>query len=376
MAALPYPNELKALTSLRFFAAFWVLLYHFKDHLGFNLGQIGLIADGWLGVDLFFMLSGFILAHVYLGQAERGRFRYAHFLQNRLARIYPMHLAALAAMLALYALAHATGAGIGDPNAFRLADLPAHLLLIHAWGATAQVGWNFPSWSISAEWGAYLLFPLAAGLALRARTRPGLMLGAALALCLAAYAVLDGLHAQLPFLGRGFAEMTAQIGLLRIVPTFFAGVCLYAFGKARTLPARAAWPLALIAAGWIAIVSSFALWEGLAWPALAALILALAETARRGREGFMGARALVLLGAASYALYMIHLPIDIVYFHALEIVGIDANAGFPVRLAALAGVFIVAIAASLFAYAWFEEPARRWVRALPGLPRPRLAASR
>ena len=70
MPAFAYPQELKPLTSLRFIAAFWVLLYHFKDHLGLDLGRFGLVAHGYLGVDLFFILSGFILAHVYLGEVE------------------------------------------------------------------------------------------------------------------------------------------------------------------------------------------------------------------------------------------------------------------------------------------------------------------
>src|SRR5690554_6456686 len=99
MAVIPYPHELKPLTSLRFLAAFWVLLYHFKDHLGLGLRQFGLVADGYLGVDLFFTLSGFILAHVYLQSLEGGRFGYGGFLKNRIARVYPMHLAALAAMI-------------------------------------------------------------------------------------------------------------------------------------------------------------------------------------------------------------------------------------------------------------------------------------
>ena len=99
MAASPYPQDLKPLTSLRFIAAFWVLLYHFKDHLGLDLGRFGLVAHGYLGVDLFFTLSGFILAHVYLTGLEAGEFGYGGFLKNRIARVYPMHLAALAATL-------------------------------------------------------------------------------------------------------------------------------------------------------------------------------------------------------------------------------------------------------------------------------------
>src|SRR5215468_10370217 len=92
-----YPGHIKPLTSLRFIAAIWVLLYHFRDHLGLDLGRIGLVANGYLGVDLFFTLSGFILAHVYLGEVESGRFAYGRFLRNRIARIYPMHVAALVA---------------------------------------------------------------------------------------------------------------------------------------------------------------------------------------------------------------------------------------------------------------------------------------
>ena len=167
MTSLAYPQELKPLTSLRFIAAFWVLLYHFKDHLGLGMGQFGLVADGYLGVDLFFTLSGFILAHVYLSHLEGGRFGYGGFLKNRIARVYPMHLAALGAMLVLFAGAAILGVGESNPDAFRLSDLPAHLLMIHAWGATPSVGWNFPSWSISAEWLAYLLFPIVAGVVKR-----------------------------------------------------------------------------------------------------------------------------------------------------------------------------------------------------------------
>ncbi|MCA8886093.1 MAG: acyltransferase, partial [Hyphomonadaceae bacterium] len=212
MTALAYPQELKPLTSLRFIAAFWVLLYHFKDHLGLGMGQFGLVADGYLGVDLFFTLSGFILAHVYLTSVEDGRFGYGGFLKNRIARVYPMHLAALGAMLVLFAGAAVLGVGESNPDAFRLSDLPAHLLMIHAWGTTPTVGWNFPSWSISAEWLAYLLFPLVAGLVLKAKRWSGAFATGALAFCLLSFWALDNLSAVFPGVGQNFSQMTAQIG--------------------------------------------------------------------------------------------------------------------------------------------------------------------
>jgi peptidoglycan/LPS O-acetylase OafA/YrhL len=379
MTALAYPQELKPLTSLRFLAAFWVLLYHFKDHLGLGLGRWGLIADGYLGVDLFFALSGFILAHVYLTSLEGGRFGYGGFLKNRIARVYPMHLAALAAMIVLFAGATAMGAGVGSPDAFKWSDLPAHLFMVHAWGTTAAVGWNFPSWSISAEWAAYLLFPLIAMLVLKVQRWAALFAAAALALCLLSFVALDNLNAVLPGVGQNFSQMTAQIGALRILPSFLLGVALYAFGRATPAPKSWAWPIVAVSAGWIVAVTSFGWWEGLVWFGLAGLLYGLAETSRHGVDAPMSSRAFVFLGAASYALYMIHLPIDIVWFHALERVGVTETSDLMVRIGAVVGVFVACVAASALAYLCIEEPARNFIRKFEWpkpSPAPRPSAAR
>lgn len=360
-AAFPYPQDIKPLTSLRFLAAIWVLLFHFRDHLGLDLGRWGFVAEGYLGVDLFFTLSGFILAHVYLASLEGGRFGYGGFLKNRLARVYPMHLAALGAMIALFALASLTGAGVGAAEAFKLSDLPAHLLMIHAWGTTAAVGWNFPSWSISAEWAAYLLFPLIAGLVLKARHSAAMAAGA-LALCLASFAALDHLHLALPWVGRDFSQMTAQIGALRILPSFLFGVALYAFARTHAAPKRWAWPMVIASGVWILAVTSLGWWPALAWFGFAGLLYGLGETSRHGVDAPMGGRAFVFLGAASYALYMLHLPVDIVWFHALERLGVTEASDLALRIGALTGVFAACIAASIVAYLMIEATARDWLR--------------
>ncbi|MBK8542821.1 MAG: acyltransferase [Caulobacteraceae bacterium] len=373
MTSLAYPQELKPLTSLRFIAAFWVLLYHFKDHLGLGMGQFGLVADGYLGVDLFFTLSGFILAHVYLTSLEGGQFGYGGFLKNRIARVYPMHLAALGAMLVLLAGAAILGVGESNPDAFRLSDLPAHLFMVHAWGTTPSVGWNFPSWSISAEWLAYLLFPLVAGLVLKAKRWSGVFAVGALALCSFSFWALDNLSAVFPGVGQNFSQMTAQIGALRILPSFLLGVALYAFGREHAAPKSWAWPIVAVSAGWVVAVTTLGWWEGLTWFGLAGLLYGLAETSRHGVDAPMSGRVFVFLGAASYAMYMIHLPIDIVWFHALERFGVTETSDLALRVGAVVGVFAVCIAASTVAYLVIEEPARKWVRKLEW-PRLRFAA--
>ncbi len=88
------PQNLKPLTAMRFFAAMWVVAYHFTPSLG--LGMPALVGKGYLGVELFFVLSGFILSHVYMEAFGDRRFRYPDFLWARLARIFPVHLVTLA----------------------------------------------------------------------------------------------------------------------------------------------------------------------------------------------------------------------------------------------------------------------------------------
>ena len=87
------PQNIKPLTAMRFFAAMWVVAMDYTPSLG--LGMSSLVAKGYLGVELFFVLSGFILSHVYMESFGERRFSYPDFLWARLARVYPVHLATL-----------------------------------------------------------------------------------------------------------------------------------------------------------------------------------------------------------------------------------------------------------------------------------------
>jgi peptidoglycan/LPS O-acetylase OafA/YrhL len=90
------PRSLPALTAIRNLAAWWVVLYHFKEELPrvfFDTAIFGFIAHGNLAVDLFFELSGFVIALNYAGAFGQPTWvQYAWFLVLRLARIYPLHI--------------------------------------------------------------------------------------------------------------------------------------------------------------------------------------------------------------------------------------------------------------------------------------------
>ena len=307
-----------------------------------------------MGVDLFFTLSGFILAHFYLAGSSR-RFGYGGFLRTG-SRGLPMHLAALAAMLVLFAGATAMGAG-GLAGRVQVSDLPAPSH-VHAWGTTAAVGWNFPSWSISAEWAAYLLFPLVAGLALKARRWLGLFALGALALCIGSFWALSNLHAVLPWVGRDFSQMTAQIGALRILPSFLLGVHFTLRTHARGAEALGLADRRCQRRGVVAVT----VWSvgGAGLVRAGGCCTGLAETSRHGVDAPMSGRVFVFLGAASYALYMIHLPIDIVWFNALERFGVTETSGWR---CVLVRWWVCSLRARGFGFGdlWIEEPARNWI---------------
>ncbi|HEX3916472.1 MAG TPA: acyltransferase, partial [Caulobacteraceae bacterium] len=224
------PANLKPLTSLRFFAAVWVILYHYWPHLAVATTP-ALIEKGYLGVELFFILSGFILCHVYLPAFEAGRFKYGDFMWARLARIYPMHIATLIGIGLMAGTALLLGIQI-DPNILSLAALPANLTLTQAWGLAPVAGWNHPSWSISAEWFAYLCFPAFAFLAMSVRRWPSVAVAAALAFMAVLYAVFPR------FAGFPLTLATYAWGALRIVPCFALGCSLFLLWRSHAADRR------------------------------------------------------------------------------------------------------------------------------------------
>lgn len=189
-------GEIKALTGLRIVAAVWVVLFHFRPMLSdispdFRENLAPVLNCGAQGVDLFFILSGFVLTWNYLDRMGRSwsTRETLHFLWLRLARVWPvylvtMHLAALLVILSL----HVGHVPLPEANDLTAVSYIRQVLLVQLWFEPFFDGtsWDGPAWSISAEWLAYLLFGLLAlvvfrmKLATRARTLMWLAVAASL----------------------------------------------------------------------------------------------------------------------------------------------------------------------------------------------------
>jgi peptidoglycan/LPS O-acetylase OafA/YrhL len=197
------PSEIHALNGARALPPLVLVLFHFCEQRGyFSVRAIDLfVGKGYLWVEFFFALSGFILIHVYGARFKMSG--YVTFLKTRLARLYPLHLATLLLLLAFVWFTRAIAPLTGHTSIF---DQPYHpivsgitfvanLFLVQAWNLFPYLSWNAPAWFVSVEFLLCILFPVFAFLARGGRRRGILLIGAGIAglVALAATSGNDGL---------------------------------------------------------------------------------------------------------------------------------------------------------------------------------------
>lgn len=347
-------GQLQSLTPMRGIAAFWVVLYHYAARYLPALQvdrHTHLLDKGYLAVDLFFMLSGFVLTHVYwrsFARPEAGSYR--KFLTARIARLYPLHLFVLllfaATALASRAVEYAaTGKfeAIALQGARSLTALVANLFMLQGLRA-GELSWNYPAWSISVEFIAYLGFPLALPWIWRAGPRTKLALSLLLVALLAGFARMTT---------DNFDQWDGPLTLLRCLPEFLLGAVLYAFFAGRQPMAflRSDAFLVILAATLLLLIhlgaSDFVI--VLVFPAL--IMAAVTNEGRASR--FLNVRPLVWLGEISYALYLFHGLVQFVTSALLDGAGLQERD----RLSAAASLAIMTamLGASLLAAALGHE---------------------
>ncbi len=263
------------LTGLRALAAIWVVCGHFVTYETDLFPAVRFIAAplkaAALGVDLFFVLSGFILSLNYVEKFARvDRKAYFRFLWMRLARIYPVHLFTLLFLLAAVLAARHAHIQLSMPERLQPHSFVTNVFLVQIWNYKHPPSWNGPAWSISAEWFAYLLFPFFCSVFLLARSPCASLLGA-----IAAFAILLG----------GFS-MDINHPLFRVSFDFAAGCFIYRLYSLKWHPE---WPWATIAIATVAATIGFTylaaayhidLENSWAAPMMGILIFALASSSR------------------------------------------------------------------------------------------------
>jgi peptidoglycan/LPS O-acetylase OafA/YrhL len=359
-------DEIDALTGIRGIAAVTVIAYHIYPAEAFPFGLSQMVARGYLSVDIFFVLSGFVMALNY-GEMFRDRIRFAGvvtFLMRRVARLYPLYIAFLALRvgysLIVYHSLQVPGFWLAMNLAQPARDLIANVFMIQSWGVAKAI--TNPTWSISTEWGAYFVFPLIVGAILFRRR--GLVLAAALAAAalVVAASILtgyDGEHhngALDAYDGRTFIPMLRCLGGFAIGLVTFR---LYRWAPAARLAGSGFGWLVL---GYMLVGLMLHLPDIALYPAFPLLVLCLACDKRAFGRVFAW-KPIYGLGVMSYTIYVIH-NVWIEPVHWMER---SLPAQMPPGVAALttAAFLILSLGGAAAAlHHWVEVPGRRLVRAL------------
>jgi peptidoglycan/LPS O-acetylase OafA/YrhL len=407
-----HPDAVPALTGLRFLAAFSVVVAH-----GFGVLFQGHAASGavyWLtqasgfGMTLFFVLSGFVIHYNYAQLVTAGRLRgVAAYLWARFARLYPLFLLTLLGYVLISRKHYEFWTG--HPEEFKdvLQALPYFLVPVQSWfyvpiGNTTLIyaigGSSSLTWSISTEWFFYFLYPLVAWFILRSGA-PRRTAALVLIWCLLWIALTTSLYDRAPGINAwavarygpiaemnepqdAFAAQDSYVRwLLYFAPylrmgEFVLGSLIAQLYTQLRGQKPAGWENTLGTIGLLAAAASMVvityycysldvgpnffrnMYMNFALGPSAALMIFCAARYRNVISKALTSRPALLLGDASYSIYLTHYLVLMV---ATKLIGtVPPNAwlsGTALVLSILATIVL-----SIALYTWYETPARKWLR--------------
>lgn len=370
-----------SLTPLRGIAAVLVVLFHSHIIIAPLVapGEVSFFSKLYLMVDFFFVLSGFIMFHVYgnLFTKKVTQTAFTKFIIARFARIYPLHLFMLFCAIALYAWLLAIKfpmEGIWgkmfDPFA-----IPANLTLLHAVFGFNEATWNTPSWSISVEWIAYLCFPFILKFLVNGSVKRKWIL---LVLVVAGYLSIIYyfqpalLTKRMEWLGKipGFTphwntiDVITGPALLRCLSSFILGMLTYHLYSLH-------WKKNQLSHGYIFVASWVFLVIGWHFDWLSDLIapfvfsvIILCSAYNSGKlTAVLNVRPLQYIGNISFSIYMVHMPL-ILGFVVARITGLVTikQNGMAISWGLALLLLLVTLSLASLTYFGIEKPARKWLK--------------
>ena len=361
-------NYINSLTPMRGIAALWVVLFHIDVSIFYrDLGGLlprastGILSQGYLWVDFFFLLSGFIITHVYGSQLSKGisKKKIGVFLWARFTRLYPLHFFTLFVLFIGISIVPLFNPDIIDDSwetYFSYDALPGNIFLLNAMNTYHFLSWNITSWSIGAEWWVYVtaitLIPLMLN-------RKSAMLFAISSVAFIGLGLLVYLHPNKNL------DITWDYGFLRCLFEFSIGISLYKiyqFSRGRSWLKNDSIPVLLLLI--IGIAFHFKMNDLFLIPVFSLLILSVAYNQSR-LSLFLNKPVLKFLGDISYSLYLVHSLWFVVFWFGFPqwkmTRGLDI---MPVRMRIIYVLLFLTltILSSWATYNFVEVPSRKWLR--------------
>jgi peptidoglycan/LPS O-acetylase OafA/YrhL len=361
------------LTSLRGIAAMLVAIFHFNIYTAqFVDGKLTHFVDTcYMMVDLFFILSGFIIYHVYAKDFIEGwnGQKFKSFIKARFARIYPLHFIVLI-ILGIAYLFNMPQANLPSNNLF---SFITNLFLVHSMGLNDLFSWYIPSWSISAEWWCYILFPLIPILFKKnMRAMSWCLPLIALAIYVSIAYVFPRVLWSDPTGPRPTnLDVSYDYGFLRGLAGFILGIAAYAIYKTNALSSKIFTPLfSSIIVLMIIIMMHFGKFDiGIIFLFFVLVVSLLYQSHQPIR--FLESKTMTFLGHISYSIYMLHglvlffiMPIILSFFGLTwkgpMTVPVTFGKGFILMIIYI----VILIPLSSLSYRKLELPLRRILRAM------------
>lgn len=351
--AMPH---LRVLEFWRLSAAIAVMCYHFLKYApGDPHHALAVLYRLLPLMDMFFMISGFLIMLRYGDELLASAGSYRRFIVRRFVRIYPLYLATLLFFVAVGIAVQAGIVSTGWPARYDFSVLPHNLLLIQGWGTTDDLSFNYVGWTLSAEWFCYLVFPVVV-LAFRHYGAAGLaVLAGATVLALEAASALRIVPFETWF-------ETNTWGAYRAFADFAIGALVAVAVRDGRFRMRSHLP------GWLVFAASIAcmLAQQNSYLIFALLVSAIYLSARAEVDNPEGSRLLRPLhpvGRVSFGIYLIHPVVETLFISILwrmvieptQAIGFFAYWYLPMA---------VSIVLALLSERYFETPAARWLGAI------------
>jgi peptidoglycan/LPS O-acetylase OafA/YrhL len=351
-------NEIKPLTGLRGVAALYVVSFHYLEGLTLSNPGKTFLAHGYLAVDLFFVLSGFVMALSYARMFRNGftLANYRKFLGRRLARVYPLYLAGTVLALLLILLGWLPYIRSGPLGITFIANL----FMVQTWGISGSL--DTPGWSISTEWAAYLLFPLLLIPALYRRASYAWLSGviALAVLCVLCSIPVSAAHKDSADSVLNLSDPRFALPLWRCLSEFLLGLLAFRIASGAT-------DLFRESRSWISILLVLAALVALTIPRsdlffvfLLPPLIAVLSDGEHLPQRILSAEAAQFAGRLSYSIYLVHVlftgALDFIH-HQVSRLGLPHGQSYGAVVC-----IVLTLLCSWLAHKHVEVPARQWLR--------------
>ena len=351
------------LTPMRGIAAILVVIFHFEIVLVLFLPRdiSRFFSKCYLMVDLFFIMSGFIIYHVY-GEFFKHNIHTTSFnkyIRARLARVYPLHVFTLILTIILVVSLH-----FKWDEFFNIHAIPTHMLMLQSFGLHSIYTWNVPAWSISAEFAAYLIFPLFAFMFYRFKIGTPIVISALVIFiyCLLAFKLSKSNGTT----GLYNLDLTYDYGYLRGIAGFLAGGMIYQLYLKKIFYFLKADAFLVILFALLSACLHYGVTDLVFIPVFLLLVLSAAYNTGRVKR-FLSNRFLQWLGDISYSVYLMQFPLMLLVIGFLPYLGISWNGPYSLHLpywqAALSCILFLAvlIGISTLSFHYIERPFRKLI---------------